>query len=318
MTQQISELLSAAMNIPGKFSGKLMSSLAVILLLMLLRTLVLKAVWRRTEAFQIRYRWRKFSNYVAFFLALLFLGRVWFEEFQSVATFLGLLSAGLAIALRDPLVNLAGWIFILWRRPFSVGDRIQIGTHAGDVIDTRIFQFTLMEIGGWVDADQSTGRIVHVPNSKVFTEPQINYTEGWFDYIWNEIPVLVTFESNWKKAKEILAEIVERHAGHLVTPAQFKMKESSRQFMIFSPNLAPSVFTAVLDSGVLLTMRYLCDPRRRRDSTGEIWEEVLDRFAECDAIDFAYPTRRFFDNVREGKHTVSGATVAGHTEKPHL
>jgi small-conductance mechanosensitive channel len=281
---------------------------------MLLRTLLLKAVWRRTEAFQIRYRWRKFSNYVAFFLAILFLGRVWFEEFQSVATFLGLLSAGLAIALRDPLVNLAGWLFILWRRPFSVGDRIQIGTHAGDVIDTRIFQFTLMEIGGWVAADQSTGRIIHVPNGKVFTEPQINYTEGWFDYIWNEIPVLVTFESNWKKAKEILGEIVERHAGHLVSPAQYKMKESSRQFMIFSPNLAPSVFTAVSDSGVLLTMRYLCDPRRRRDSTAEIWEEVLERFALCDTIDFAYPTRRFFDNVLEGKQATGGAAVSVDTE----
>ena len=267
MKQQLFDWLQTAIKIPAEFSGKLLSSLAVILLLLLIRMLVLKAVWRRTESFQVRYHWRKFSNYVAFFLAIIFLGRVWFEEFQSVATFFGLLSAGLAIALRDPIVNLAGWLFILWRRPFTVGDRIQIGAHAGDVIDTRIFQFTLMEIGGWVDADQSTGRIIHVPNSKVFTESQINYTEGWFDYIWNEIPVLVTFESSWKDAKEILGEIIERHAGHLISPAQYKMKEASRQFMIFSPNLAPSVITTVAESGVLLTLRYLCDPRRRRDST---------------------------------------------------
>ncbi|MDD2335204.1 MAG: mechanosensitive ion channel family protein [Geobacteraceae bacterium] len=301
MPPQINDWLHTAINIPAEFSGKLLSSLVVIVLLLLIRTLILKAVWRRTEVFQIRYHWRKISNYVAFFLAILFLGRVWFKEFQSVATFLGLLSAGLAIALRDPIVNLAGWLFILWRRPFIVGDRIQIGIHAGDVIDARIFQFTLMEIGGWVAADQSTGRIIHVPNSKVFTEPQINYTEGWFDYIWNEIPVLMTFESNWKIAKEILGEIAERHAGHLVSPAQFKMKESSRQFMIFSPNLAPSVFTSVAESGVLLTMRYLCDPRRRRDSTAEIWEEVLEKFSQRDDVDFAYPTRRFFDNKWEGK-----------------
>lgn len=181
-------------------------------------------------------------------MAIFFLGRVWFKEFQPIATFLGLLSAGLAIALKDPIVNLAGWLFILWRRPFIVGDRIQIGIHAGDVIDARIFQFTLMEIGGWVAADQNTGRIIHIPNSKVITEPQINYTEGCFDYIWNEIPVLMTFESNWKIAMEILGEIAERHAGRLVSPAQFKMKESSRQFMIFSPNLAPSVFTSVAES----------------------------------------------------------------------
>ena len=67
----------------------------------------------------------------------------------------------------------------------------------------RIFMFTLMEIGNWVDADQSTGRVIHIPNGKVFKEVLANYSKG-FQYIWNEIPVLVTFESNWKKAKEIL------------------------------------------------------------------------------------------------------------------
>lgn len=309
MMQQFSEWFHAVSKIPGEFPGKFLSSLVAIVILLLVRRLVLKTVWRKTEVFQVRYRWRKVSTYVVFFLAILFLGRVWFEEFQSVATFLGLLSAGIAIALKDPLVNLAGWLFIVWRRPFSVGDRIQIGNHAGDVIDLRIFQFTLMEIGGWVNADQSTGRIIHVPNSAVFTEPQINYTEGWFDYIWNEIAVLVTFESNWKRAKEILSEITGRHAGHLVSSAQYKLRESSRQFMIFSPNLEPGVFTSVADSGVLLTMRYLCDPRKRRDSSAEIWEEVLDAFSRCDDIDFAYPTQRFYDNMHEGKQSTAAKAV---------
>ncbi|NIP82375.1 MAG: mechanosensitive ion channel, partial [Gemmatimonadetes bacterium] len=89
-----------------------------------------------------------------------------------------------------------------------VGDRIQIGAHAGDVIDQRIFQFIVLEIGNWVDADQSTGRIIHIPNGLVFREPLANYTRG-MQYIWNEIRVLVTFESNWKRAKQILDEIVQ-------------------------------------------------------------------------------------------------------------
>ena len=76
-----------------------------------------------------------------------------------MSTFLGLLSAGVAIALKDPLVNLAGWGFIVWRKPFGIGDRIQLGDSRGDVIDQRIFMFTLMEIGNWVDAERSTGRV---------------------------------------------------------------------------------------------------------------------------------------------------------------
>ena len=96
------------------------------------------------------------------------------EGLRSLGTFLGLLSAGLAIALKDVVASMAGWIFILWRRPFQLGDRIQIGDRAGDVVDLRLFQFTLLEIGNWVDADQSTGRSIHVPNGAVFTEPLFN------------------------------------------------------------------------------------------------------------------------------------------------
>ncbi|MBT1073977.1 mechanosensitive ion channel family protein [Geobacter grbiciae] len=309
----LTEWLEKTTGIPAELYEKLITSLTGISVLWLLRWLILKMVWRRTESFRVRYQWRKLSNYVAVAFAVLLLGRVWFEEFQSVATFLGLLSAGVAIALKDPLVNVAGWLFILWRRPFDVGDRIQIGGHAGDVIDLRVFQFTLMEIGNWVHADQSTGRIVHVPNGKVFVDPQINYTRGWFDYIWNEIAVLVTFESDWKGAKEILRKIATDHAADLTGDAERKMELSSREFMIFPPTLTPTVYTSVEESGVLLTLRYLCEPRWRRESTQEIWEAILERFAERTNIDFAYPTRRYYDNVTEGK---SGARAAppGRTE----
>ncbi|GIW53076.1 MAG: mechanosensitive ion channel protein MscS [Gemmatimonadales bacterium] len=279
---------------------RLLTSIAVILVFWAARRIVLFAALRKVTDPKLRYRWQKATTYVTVPLAILVLGRIWFEGFQSLATFLGLLSAGLAIALKDLLVNLAGWGFILWRRPFEVGDRVQIGPHAGDVIDLRIFQFTLLEIGNWVDADQSTGRIIHIPNGKVFTEPLANFTKG-FQFIWNEIPVLVTFESNWEKAKNILLEIARKHGAHLTAEAEAKLREVSSRFMIFYTTLTPTVYTSVADSGVLLTIRYLCDPRQRRGTTQAIWEDILRAFAECDDIDFAYPTQRFYNNAVEGK-----------------
>jgi len=302
----LAEWLQGISGIPAELYTKLLTSLAYILGIWFLRLLMLKGVWRRTENSLTRYQWSKTSNYAAVALATLLLGRIWLEEFQSVATFLGLVSAGLAIAMKDPIVNVAGWIFIIWRRPFEVGDRIQIGVHAGDVIDVRVFQFTIMEIGNWVHADQSTGRIVHIPNGKVFVEPQSNYTKGWFDYIWNEIPVLVTFESDWKKAKQILQQIALTHSGHLTPIAERKLKESSKQFIVLSPNVMPEVFTSVQDSGVLLTLRHLCEPRSRRTSIQEIWEAILEEFARCNDIDFAYPTQRFYNNCQEGKTGTGG------------
>src|SRR5690606_36476294 len=120
---------------------------------------------------------------------------VWFKEFSSVLTFLGLLSAGIAIALREPVVNFFVWIFLLWRKPFNVGDRIKIGDDIGDVIDIRIFQFSMMEVGAWDNSDQYSGRIVDVPNGRVFTMPQYNYSKQ-FPLLWNELSFRTTFESD--------------------------------------------------------------------------------------------------------------------------
>jgi small-conductance mechanosensitive channel len=279
---------------------KIFASLIISLVLWILYYLIIKVVWRRTEDVRTRYTWRKTSGYVVIVLGVFLIGRLWFKGFQSIATYLGLLSAGLAIALKDLVSNFAGWLFIISQRPFSVGDRIQIGNYAGDVIDTRIFQFTLLEIGNWVSADQSTGRIIHIPNGMVLSEILANYSKG-FQYIWNEVPVLITFESNWKKAKKILQKIADKNAEHLSKAAEKRVKEASKKFMILYSKLTPIVYTSVKDSGVLLTIRYLCEPQHRRDSEQAIWEDILKEFTQKKDIGFAYPTQRFYDHRLESE-----------------
>jgi small-conductance mechanosensitive channel len=299
--QHAGEWLHKATGISVGLYYLLFSSLAGIAFVWFLRWLILKLVGWQTENLQVRYRWLRISGYSAFVLTVMLVGRVFIEGFHNAATFLGLLSAGLAVAFKDPLVNLVGWVFILWRRPFAVGDRIQIGIHAGDVMDLTTSRFTLGEIGNWVHADQITGRIVHIPNGKVFVEPVAIYSRGMHDFIWNEVAVLVTFESNWKRAKDILNEIAVTHAGHLAEPAESKLKEYGRDFLVVPIDLAPRVFTTVEASGILLTVRHLCHSRHRRESTQQIWEAVLDKLSECDDINFAYPTSRSYNNVIEGK-----------------
>jgi small-conductance mechanosensitive channel len=156
-----------------------------------------------------------------------------------------------------------------------------------------------MEIGNWVQADQSTGRVIHIPNAKVFEMPLANYSRG-FEFIWNEIPVLVTFESDWKKAKAILQEIANEHSAHKSVEAAQKVKEASRRFMIHYQTLTPIVYTRVEDSGVRLTVRYLSKPRNRRGTEQAIWEQVLASFAKHDDVEFAYPTQRFYQRHAEG------------------
>ena len=271
--------------------GRVLSSVLVIIILFVLRRALLAVVSRRVEDPTSRYRWAKTSAYTASLIGLAVVIQIWFIALRSLSTFLGLLSAGLAIALRDLVADFAGWLFILFRRPFDLGDRIQIGSHAGDVIDRRIFQFSIMEIGNWVGADQSTGRVIHIPNQRVFLEPLANYSAG-FPYLWNELKVLVTLESDWKKAKTLFAEITKEITKDVVAEAQGPRKEGDQRFLIHYRTLTPAVYTSVEESGVLLTVRYLCRPRERRGTSEALWEEILQTVSRTEGIELAYPTQR--------------------------
>lgn len=293
-------------NLSSEILWKIIISVLIILGLFLLRVLAIRVAFRSIddENVKARYHWKNGIKNTYYVLVVLIISMYWLERIGSVATFLGLFSAGLAIALKDPLVNFAGWMFIIIRKPLALGDRIEIGEYSGDVIDIRFFQFTINEINNWVDADQSTGRIIHIPNGYVFLYPQASYNQG-FGYIWNEIGIMVTFESNWEKAKELLEEIVNEHGEQFSFTARKKLIEASKKFMIFYRTLTPIVYISVKDSGVMLTMRYLIDPRKRRSSEHSIWSDVLKAFAAADDIDFAYPTQRVYFNPQEGKSGMS-------------
>jgi small-conductance mechanosensitive channel len=286
--------LQSQYNLRSQVIINLLLSIAGLLGLWLLRRWILHLETRRIEDVRARYQWRKITNYIYYITLAFLLGLIWLGDLTNLATYLGLVSAGLAIALSDPITNVAGWIFIFWRRPFEVGDRIQIGEHAGDVIDARIFQFTLLEIGNWVDADQSTGRMIHIPNRKIFSDPLANYTQG-FQFIWNEIPVLITFESDWRKAKTILNTIIIKYEQDFRQDVEQQLQKTAQEFLIYNPITTPIVYTDVKDSGVLLTIRYLCRPHERRSTTEMIWEEILTAFEQQINIELAYPTTRFYN-----------------------
>jgi len=297
----LSDMWSRILTTVGSdMAAKLILSLLMMGIVLGLRRAALRIVDLRVEDRTLHYRWAKGIGYGSSALVVLSLFQIWFKAVESVGTFLGLVSAGLAIALKDLVGDFAGWVFIVWRRPFEVGDRLQIGGVAGDVVDIRIFQFTVLEIGNWVSADQSTGRLVHIPNAQVFTQSLANYTAG-FPYLWNELEVLVTFESDWRLAKKRLAVIAAEDTAEVSEEAGEQLRKKASRFLIHYQNLTPTVYTAVRDSGIALTVRYLCRPRQRRSTAERLWERILDMVAEEPAVDLAYPTQRFYLHAVEGK-----------------
>lgn len=271
--------------------SKVIATIIIIIVLWLLQRLLLRSIMSLHSDIAVRYTWRKSAAYTIYAIGIVAILFVWSNNFGDFATYLGLLSAGLAIAFQDPIVNMAGWYFILLQKPFRVGDRIEVEGQIGDVVDINLFQFSIVEVGNWVREEQSTGRIIHIPNAKIFKAPLANYNEG-LDFIWNEMQVLVTFESNWRKAKVCLQGILDEHAPKVEESAKKELQASSGEYLIYYHKVTPIVYTTVEDSGVLLTLRYLCKPKSRRSTTCFLWENILDAFQDEEDLDFAYPTRR--------------------------
>lgn len=291
---------------------KMFASVVAVVVLLLARWLTLRAVHKRFEEAWVRYRARKVASYSATIIGLLVLAWIWIDAFTDLPTFLGLVSAGVAIALADVLKNIAGWIYILSRRPFRVGDRIEIDGVKGDTVDIRLFRFSVMEVGNWVDADQSTGRLIHIPNGLLFTQPVANYTEG-FEYIWHEIPVLITFESDRRRARSMIEQAVRSHAPDVERAAGSSIRETARHYNIKIGILIPIVYLSVNDSGVLLTCRFLVGARQQREVDQAIWEAVLDGIDATPSVELAYPTVR---THLQGPISVMG--VQPDTEHPTL
>lgn len=287
----IESWLQKVLGLSPVLQQRVFTSFAVVLGIILLRKLFLTLLFSLSKHRPSHYYWRRNTWWLAFVLAMLLVGRIWFNFVDSLLTYIGILSAGIAIALQNPLSNIAAWLYIIIRKPFVLGDRIQLGSDAGDVIDISLFQFTINEIGNWIDGDQSSGRIIHIPNGRLWSEPLANYTMGFY-YIWHEISLTLTYQSNWRKAKSIIEEIVNEKSKPLVADAERLYRQSSSKYLILYSKFTPLVYVRGRDNGILFTIRTICDPRSRRSLEQSIWEEILTAFEQHSDIQYAYQSTR--------------------------
>ena len=246
-----------------------------------------------------RHQYRKRATYIATFVYILILIPLWAGSTQQWATILSVMGAGIALALHEVLLNMAGWVYISIRRPYREGDRIELGDIRGDVIDIQLFQTTLLEIGNWVDGDQSTGRVIHLPHGQIFRNPLYNYTKG-FEFIWDEISIIVTFESDWEKAKEILVQFGEEESKEIQERVQRKIARMAREYLIYYRTYTPIVYTKIEDSGIKLTLRYLTEAKKRRAGIDVISQKILQAVHAAEGVEFAYPTYRIYRQGEEG------------------
>jgi len=248
-----------------------------------------------------RHVFRKITNYTATALVILGFLVIWIENLAFLTAAIGFIAAGLAIALRDVIMSLFGWIKIIWAHPFGVGDRIEISQIEGDIIDISPLHTVILELGNWVAATQSTGRIIYIPNHLIFQEPVSNSTLG-FPYLWDEFSILVTFESNFDVTENLLKDPVEEEIGVNYRRAREDIREMGNRYAIQYENLNPRVYTSIEDSGVKFTLRYLTRSRGRREIRSRLSKKIMKLLKEHPEVELAYPTYRIYQrNVKQDK-----------------
>jgi len=274
--------------------------LTVIAVLLLLRFLVSRYV----EDPDRRYALNRTLSLAITVVLMIGLGLIFLRQFPHLFTGIGVVLAGVAIALQEVILSFFGFFAIRGARGYRIGDWVRIGDHYGEVVDISLLVTILEEVtpiefsshrGG-----TKTGALIWINNNAIFREKMTNYTRG-FPYIWSTLSYTITFESNWQHAEEILREIVTGHDEILTTAklARKKVTAVASDFAIKVDNTAPRIRTWTADSGVELRVRFMVHPRRRRALIDTINREVMAAIADAPDIDFAYNTLRVIPTPAE-------------------
>src|SRR5436190_8804321 len=242
-----------------------LATMAVILLLAVAKLVDVYLIGRLDSPVS-RYNLRRIAKLTLALLLGVFVISILFSNWYTTLVSVGLLSLIMGLAVQTPVTSFLGWIYILARSPYRVGDRIKIGDATGDVIDVSYLDTTLWEFGGGdlLSTDHPTGRIIKFPNSKVLGSTVYNYTWPLFPYVWNEVKFSVSYNADL----EFIAETMQRIAAEEVGESMMKQIRVYRELLAQTPVNSlevreyPSVlFRVNANTWLDAIVRYLVHPK---------------------------------------------------------
>lgn len=227
------------------------------------------------------YKFNKQVKIVRIVITFIVLFLIWEEQIHSILTFISVIGAAATLSLRDIISNFFAGVYIQIYKPFRLEDRIEVNGQIGDVININSMNFEILEVSHKNQGEQSTGIIVQVPNSKIFTEQVKNYTKA-FKYIWSELLVKVRYDANLKENKKILYEIVNENdiVKNIPKKMQKELNNAIGDYRIYYNNLEPIIYTELNEDCINLTIRYLAHPKKARHIESQIWNKIYEKAKE--------------------------------------
>jgi small-conductance mechanosensitive channel len=215
------------------------------------------------------------------------------DQWLGVLLSLGVVGFAITFALQQPLLSLLGWLYIMAKRPYSVGERVRIGETKGDVIKVDFLVTTIWEVGGeLISTNQPSGRVVTVPNSVVLSSEVTNFGGGGSEYVWNEISMQVSYETDLDVASEIMIEEAEAVVGEQMADSIADFRERLAETPVeLEVTDGPTVNVTQSESWIELRLRYIAHPRQGTRVKNELYKRILERFNE-NATVTSFPVSR--------------------------
>jgi small-conductance mechanosensitive channel len=207
--------------------------------------------------------------------------------------------------MKDWFMNIFGWFVIMINGNIKVGDRVKIYLQngnvqiVGDVIDITLTRIVIYEDVTYTTyhTNRRAGRIVFVPNNVIFNNPIFNYTHKRLATIWDGIDITLTFDSNYKKAAEIIKEILINQTKRQVAATKSRMQRLKIEYNFKSYNLEPRVFTFIEENGIRISAWYLVISTSPMAYRSQASSEILDALLKEKDIKITYPTYKINGDI---------------------
>lgn len=269
---------------------RLIFAIVGVIIILTLKNLLRARIGKSIKDHNNSYRSKKAISAVGYFFILLFVSIIYRENLGSLTVFFGIAGAGIAFALQEVIVSIAGWMAILLTDIYKSGDRVMLGGIKGDVIDVGVLRTTIMEIGGWVEGDLYNGRIVRIANSFVFKEPVYNYSAD-FPFLWDEIKIPIKYGSNYSLARKFIYDAAQEVVGDYSNEAEEQWNVMVRKFLIENASTHPMVNIIANDNWVEFTLRYVVDYKSRVGVKDELFILILEKIERSgDEVELASAT----------------------------
>ena len=261
--------------------GKFVTAGVGIIIINLLVRFFQRLVSRRVDSTDLRFGIRRGLRLLGYLATAILVIGVFSNQLKNITVALGVAGAGIAFALQEIIVSVAGWIALSFGQFYKIGDRVQLGGIKGDVIDIGVLRTTVMDTGEWVKGDQYNGRIVRIANSFVFKEPVFNYSAD-FPFVWDEITIPIKYGSDHNYARQLISQTASAIVGNYASVARKDWSKMTQKYAVEDAIVEPMVFLVANDNWMEFTLRYVVDYGKRRSTKDQLFTQILDRIAESE------------------------------------